>query len=380
MSRMRQALMNLEAHFPSATPGVTAGATPNEAPAPAPNALKPTPDLADPAIKPEPIYSANPLLSLSAFPIEMPNAAQLPVYGSALQALVDSSCAHLVVQPVIVEPVRVALAEPVARPAPPTLEDYLERRATARPEVVETPQPPPPASPVVAPTSNVPQATDADAPAWKLNSPKATATALEQTIQRLLADPRFADAYGELIDRLEQDIVQRHVNNFALAAIESWRGQAELALGIAGMLAERGGDILLIDGGGPGANLSFELGHARSPGLSQWLASPSSWSKWIQPTSLRNLYFLPSGTGNVQADADWPQALQSLRGTFRQVVINTIESPVGRLELLARAAAATYLTVPLGLAETLPAQQTLARLRSHGARVLGCIAAQATNS
>lgn len=371
MSRMRQALMNLEAHFPSATPA----AIPSEktaAAAPPPKS-KPAPEVV-------PVNAANPLLSLSAFPVEMPTPSLLPVYGGPLQALVDSSCAHLVVQPVIAEPVRVALAEPVARPAQPSLADYLERRGTARPEVVETPQPPPPTPTALAPTINAPQATDADAPAWKLNSPKATATTLEQTIQRLLADPRFADAYGELIDRLEQDIVQRHVNNFALAAIESWRGQAELALGIAGMLAERGGDILLIDGGGPGATLSFELGHARSPGLSQWLAAPNSWSKWVQPTSLRNLYFLPSGTGDVKADADWPQALHSLRGTFRQVVINTIESPVGRLELLTRAATATYLTVPLGLAETLPAQQTLARLRSHGARVLGCIAAQATNS
>ena len=132
------------------------------------------------------------------------------------------------------------------------------------------------------------------------------------------------------------------------------------------MLADRGGDILLIDGGGPGATLSFELGHARSAGLSQWLAAPSSWSKWIQPTSLRNLYFLPSGSGDLQTDSDWPQALQSLRSTFRQVVINAIESPPARLEILARAATATYLTVPLGLAETLPAQQTLARLRSIG--------------
>ncbi len=337
MSRMRQALKNLEARFPSAN--------------------APTP---------------------LAFPTEM-TPASVPTYFGPLQALVDSSCAQVVVQPVVVEPVRVALAQPIARPPQPTLADYLEQRTAPRPEVNEAPLPPA-AAPAAAPVASAPQVTDADAPAWKRNSPKSETTTLEQTIQRLLADPKYADAYGELIDRLEQDITQRHVNNFALAAIESWRGQAELTLGIAGMLAERGGDVLLIDGGGPGATLSFELGHARSPGLSQWLAAPSSWSKWIQPTSLRNLFFLPAGTGELQADADWPQALQSLRGTFRQVVINAIEAPAPRLELLTRSATATYLTVPLGLAETLPAQQTLARLRSKGARVLGCIAAQAASS
>lgn len=331
MSRMRQALKNLEARFPATT----------------------------------------------AFPTEMPPAA-IPHYFGPLQALVDSSCAQVVVQPIIVEPVRVALAEPIARPPQPSLSDYLEQRTTPRPEVVETPQPvaPPPAA---APIVSAPQATDADAPAWKLNSPKTTASALEQTIQRLLADPRYADAYGELIERLEQDFALRHVSNFALAAIESWRGQSELALGIAGMLAERGGDVLLIDGGGPGATLSFELGHARSAGLSQWFAAPSGWSKWIQPTSLRNLFFLPAGTGELPADPDWPQALAGLRSTFRHVVIDAIEAPPTRLELLTRTATATYLTVPLGLAETLPAQQTLARLRSKGARVLGCIAAQASS-
>jgi hypothetical protein len=338
MSRMRQALKNLEARFPSASP---------------PNSL--------------------------SFPTEM-TPGSVPLYLGPLQALVDSSCAQVVVQSVIAEPVRVALAQPIARPPQPSLSDYLEQRTASRPEVNETPQPPAPPAPTAVPLTSAPQATDADAPAWKLNSPKAEATALEQTIQRLLSDPKYADAYGELIDRLEQDITQRHVNNFALAAIESWRGQAELALGIAGMLAERGGDVLLIDGGGPGATLSFELGHARSPGLSQWFTSPSNWSKWIQPTSLRNLFFLPAGNGEMQADADWPQALQALRGTFRQVVINAIEAPAPRLELLTRSATATYLTVPLGLAETLPAQQTLARLRSKGARVLGCIAAQAASS
>lgn len=336
MSRMRQALMNLEARFPSAAPAT----------------LEPPP----------------------------PPPPKVPAVRGRLQALVDASCAQVVVQPVFTEPVRVALAEPMVRPAQPSLADYMEQRTAPRPQVNETPQPLPSPAVAKAPITTAPQANDADAPAWKLNSPKATATALEQTIQRLLADPRYADAYGELIDRLAQDVVQRHVSNFALAAIEPWCGQAELALGIAGMLAERGGDILLIDGGAPGASLSFELGHSQSAGLSQWLAAPSSWSKWIQPTSLRNLYFLPSGTGEVQTDADWPQALQSLRSTFRQVVINTIESSPTRLEVLARAATATYLTVPLGLAETLPAQKTLTRLRTLGARVLGCIAAQPAGS
>ena len=159
--------------------------------------------------------------SVTPVPLELPPPPTVPVLRGPLQALVDSSCAHLVVQSVISEPVRVALSEPVSRPAQPSLADYLEQRTAPRPEVNETPQPLP--SPVASlPITSAPQATDADAPAWKLISPKQTATVLEQTIQRLLANPRFADAYGELIDRLEQDIAQRHVNNFALAAIESW--------------------------------------------------------------------------------------------------------------------------------------------------------------
>jgi Mrp family chromosome partitioning ATPase len=319
--------------------------------------------------------------SAPSFPTFTPPAT-VPQYGGALQALVDSSCAHVVVAPVIADSVRVALSAPICRPAQPSLEDYLQNRTPPRPETVEAPAPPPAPVPATAITSHIqsaapPLVTDADAPVWKLNSPKTELTTLEQTVQRLLSDPRFASAYRQLVDRLEQDIVQRNVNNFALAAIESWRGQAELALGIAGMLAERGGDVLLVDGGGNGATLSFELGQARAGGLAQWLAAPSSWSKWVQPTGLRNLYFLPAGSGDVGADPDWPQALQNLRGTFRQVIINAIEAPAAKQELLTRAATATYLTVPLGLAETVPAQQTLARLRSKGARVLGCIAAQA---
>jgi hypothetical protein len=242
--------------------------------------------------------------------------------------------------------------------------------------------PSPPAPPTSgAPSVTAPQITDADAPLWKVNSPRTQLTTLEQTVMRLLGDPRFALAYGDLAERLEEDFSQRGVINFALAAIEPWRGQAELAFALAGMLAERGrGDVLLVDGGGPGATLTFELGHTRAAGLSQWLAAPSHWSRLVQPTGLRNLYFIPAGGGDLTPDADWPLSLAGLKSTFRHVIIDAIESPPARLELLARAATATYLTVPLGLAETLPAQQTLTRLRSHGARVLGCIAAQAANS
>ncbi|WP_425615427.1 hypothetical protein NA78x_005346 [Anatilimnocola sp. NA78] len=334
MSRMRQALKNLEARFPSAG-------------------------------------------SVSPFQTE----STIPHYVGPLQALVDSSCAHLVVQPVIVEPVRVALAEPAARPPQPTLDDYLQQRTMPRPEVMEAPTPvPPPAAPTSPPVSSAPLVTDADAPAWKLNSPKQELSTLEQTMVRLLAEPRFAGAYGDLADRLMQDYTERAVSSFALAAIQSWHGHTELALGVAGMLADRGGDVLLVDGGGVGASLSFEMGCARTPGLSQWLAAANSWTKWVQPTGLRNLYFMPAGTGDPALDRDWALQLPALRTTFRHVIFHAIESSPDRLELLTRSANATYLTVPLGVAETIPAQQTLARLRSKGARVLGCIAAQASGS
>ncbi|QDU30708.1 hypothetical protein ETAA8_58560 [Anatilimnocola aggregata] len=333
MSRMRQALKNLEARFPSAGSQLPYG-----------------------------------------------TESTIPHYVGPLQGLVDSSCAHLVVQPVIAENVRVALAEPASRPPQPSLEDYLQQRTMPRPEVMEAPAPVVPPAPTAAPVSNAPLATDADAPAWKLNGPKQELSALEQTMVRLLADPRFAGAYGDLAERLSQDYAERAVSSFALAAIEPWRGHTELALGIAGMIADRGGDILLVDGGGSGSTLSFEMGLPRAPGLAQWLAAPNSWSKWVQPTGLRNLYFLPAGTGEPAADRDWGLVLPSLRNTFRQVVFHTIESPPARLELLTRAATATYLTVPLGIAETIPAQQMLTRLRSKGARVLGCIAAQASGS
>src|SRR5690349_18314721 len=136
MSRMRQALKNLEARFPSA-------GSPTGFPAATP------------------------------FPTEMPPAS-VPTYFGALQALVDSSCAQMVVQPVIGEPVRVALAEPASRPPQPSLSDYLEQRTAPRPEVNESPPPAPPAA-AATPLATAPQVNDADAPAWKVHSPKAVA-------------------------------------------------------------------------------------------------------------------------------------------------------------------------------------------------------------
>lgn len=361
MSRMRQALKSLEARFPVAA-----------APAVGLQALSSLP-------------AGN--LVPASYGVETTHFAPTASNGP-LSALVDASCAHVVVQPVIAETVRMALAEPTSRPPQPSLEDYLAQRGAARPQVVDAPAPPPPASrhpiaqqpapPVVE--AIAPQASDPDAPAWKLNSPKQELSALEHTVVRLLADPKFASAYSDLAERLSRDATERNVSSFALAAVEAWRGHTELALGLAGMLAERGGDVLLVDGGSAGSSLSFELGHTRSHGLAQWFASPSDWSKWIQPTGLRNLYFLPAGTGELSVDPDWSLALQGLRGTFRHVLLHAVESQIRRQELLTRAATATYLTVPLGQVETLPAQQILARLRSKGARVLGCIAAQAIGS
>jgi Mrp family chromosome partitioning ATPase len=364
MSRMRQALKNLEARFPVAAPAAPSAPSIKPLP-PAPQALAAT-------VPPATIFWSEPSNVQT----------QLHSYGGPLQALVDVYCANVVVQPIIAEQVRVVLAEPAVRPAQPTLDDYLHNRTTPRPETIEAPLPiHQAATPESAIAHTAPQATDADAPAWKLNSPRTQCTPLEQTVLRLLTDPRFSLSYGDLAERLEEDFTERGVTNFALAAIESWRGQAELALALAGMLAERGrGDVLLIDGGGPGSTLTFELGHSRAAGLAQWLAAPRNWSKWIQPTGLRNLYFMPAGGGDLAPDADWPQALAALKNTFRHVIIDAIEAPPARLQLLARAATATYLTVPLGLAETLPAQQALTRLRGYGARVLGCIAAQASGS
>lgn len=366
MSRMKQALKSLEAHFPVAAAPAAPVATITPAKTATPFATTP------------PLPFSSPGETLWSTPANV--QTQLPIYGGPLQALVDVSCANVVVQPVIAEQVRVVLAEPARRPAQPTLDDYLQQRTTPRPEINEAPTPP--LAPVTGTSlATAPQINDADAPPWKVNSPRTQLTTLEQTVMRLLGDPRFALAYGELAERLEEDFTQRGVANFALAAIEPWRGQAELALALAGMLAEQGrGDVLLIDGAGPGATLTFELGHTRAAGLSQWLAAPSSWYRLVQPTGLRNLFFLPAGGGELTPDADWPLSLAGLKSTFRHVIIDAIESPPARLELLTRAATATYLTVPLGLAETVPAQQTLTRLRSHGARVLGCIAAQANNS
>jgi Mrp family chromosome partitioning ATPase len=376
---MRLALKNLEARFPVAAPAAMSA----PAVATAPNPLSALAASA-PAEFLSPVSFSPTAYSTESYGVE---DTHVPASGP-LSALVDASCAHVVVQPLVAEQVRVALAEPTSRPPQPSLEDYLSQRVAGRPQVAE----PPPLAPkplaaslpiaAVAPAIEalVPQATDPDAPAWKINSPKQELSALEHTVVRLLADPKFALSYGELADRLSLDATERNVSSFALAAVEPWRGHSELAFALAGMLAERGGDVLLVDGGSGVATLSFELGHARAPGLSQWLASPADWSKWVQPTALRNLYFLPSGSGEFVADADWTLALQALRGTFRHVILHSVEATGTRLEVLTRAATATYLTVPLGQVETLPAQQLLARLRSKGARVLGCIAAQATVS
>ena len=264
------------------------------------------------------------------------------------------------------------LAEP-PKPAPPP------------PRSVEPPPPPPiPAAKPAASAPPAPQAvaipTPTPAEPKPLRSRSATrpATGPERGVRRTLSEPHRRQPLTDLAARLRQDAHQTGSRTMLLAGIGPDGSTHETALHVAALIAEEGGNILLIDADLARRQLSTDLDDLQELGLTDLTREGIISAELLQPTGFEGLSFLPAGTqrfADLENAADrLARSVGQLAGQFDLVLVDAGRVGEPSTATLARLSDATYVVVQLGTVEASQAQQGLRELRAAGARVLGCIA------
>lgn len=354
MSRLLQALKNLEARSPqpAAASGLLAHlADKRHSPAPELPAGDTLSDVGKPTpIRPQPIDG--PLAYLSAgLPTILLPAPPPPSVDKISQ---DSAPA-------------------IASPPPPRLDAApppLEKIETIAPPALETAVAPAPMA--VANTADAEEALEQPAE----NLPR-TATLLERTVRRVLADAERSLPVRQLADRLLSDLGEITGRSLLIAGIGSASETHEVVLETAAVLAEAGEPILIIDGDMAERVLTRELDLARGWGLAELAHGEEPAEDPIRALALDHLSLLPMGQASLPdpgaAGNRVSSLIQSLEGSFRLVLIDGGQAGAGSAAL-ARMCDAAYFVVRLGQTEASDAQRALHEFRECGARVLGCIA------
>lgn len=205
-----------------------------------------------------------------------------------------------------------------------------------------------------------------------------------QRVMRLLDDPLRAAPVRALAQRLAIDRQVTGCRSQWLVAVRPSQGIEDVALGAAACLARspdlQAGQVLLVDAELRHRRLSQALGYGDRPGLVECLLGRMPGRGLCRPTGLAHLWLLPAGQGAGQARAfvaasdlvaaGWAEAVAA----FQTVLVCGAAADDPWASALAPLADAAYVVAELGRVDAPAAQAALARLRAHGARVLGCIA------
>jgi hypothetical protein len=208
------------------------------------------------------------------------------------------------------------------------------------------------------------------------------ATGIERAVRRTLSEPHRRQPLVEMAARLRQDAHQTGSRTMPLLGIGPQSDTHEPALHVATVLAEEGGNLLLIDADPARRQLSTDLDALQEPGLAdlarEGLVSPDL----LLPTAQEGLAFLAAGSQrfpDLEDKADLlSRAFGQLAAEFDLILLAGGRTDDPAAATLARLCDATYVVIELGTVEANYAQKSLRTLRSTGARVLGCIATGAT--
>jgi Mrp family chromosome partitioning ATPase len=357
MSRLLKALKNLEARSsqPAAVSGLLAHlADKRHSPSPDSPAPDTFNDLGKPTpIRPQPIDG--PLAYLSA---GLPTIL-LPAPPKSADNLPQEPTPAQTAPPQTALPPRLDVAAPAI--------EKVEAIAPPAIERVDAPAPVPVAHTVAAEET-------VEQPA---EIPPRSATLLERTVRRVLADAERSLPVRQLADRLLADLAEITGRSLLIAGIGSASETHEVVLETAAVLAEAGEPILIIDGDTAARVLTRELDLAQGWGLAELAQGEEPAEDPIRPLALSHLSVLPMG----QASLSDPSAagnrvstlIQSLEGSFKLVLIDGGRAGAGSAAL-ARMCDAAYFVVRLGQTHASEAERALHEFRESGARVLGCIA------
>ena len=203
-------------------------------------------------------------------------------------------------------------------------------------------------------------------------------TLLERAVRRTLADSVRSEPLRQLAARLKNDLDQVAGRSILITGIGPASETHEVTLHAAAILAEGSDEILVIDGDAASRNLSAQLDFADAFGLADLAKNLEPANDPIQPTSLDRVALLPLGKSRMPDPASVGNRLsslvQSLEQSYRLVLIDGGRAGKLNAAALAPLCDATYFVVRLGETEASQAESALRDFRAAGARILGCIA------
>ena len=185
------------------------------------------------------------------------------------------------------------------------------------------------------------------------------------------------EAYRILRTNLLFSQGQERLSSIAITSAAPGEGKTTVALNLASAFAHGGAKVLLIDADLRRPGLHRVFGQARGPGLAE-IIQGGSIEGAIRPTSIPNLFLIPSGDSHAGATAVGEEGFRALLAhvgeRFNLVVIDS--PPVLALadaSVVAAMADTALFVVRAGRTPRGIAQQALQQLEVVGARVAGTV-------
>lgn len=229
-----------------------------------------------------------------------------------------------------------------------------------------------------APALNLPIGADpGESPPQQITTPARSASALERTVRRTLADPQQSESYRQIAARISTEAAELNARSLVIVGVGPQSDTHELSLHVAAVLAEDGREVLLIDADLASHRLSAALDLSDSRGLAEILLEELPPHSLIQTTAIEGVSILLGGKRSLSLDGRanrLSSLIDDLESKSRLILIDGGRSSDPAALAVARLAGGAYFVVRLGATDAAEAQAALRQFRQSPARVLGCIA------
>lgn len=261
------------------------------------------------------------------------------------------------------------LLEPTARSAAPV---YGEPPLTTFPVISVA------STPAMEQESAYHSALDVTRDEAAAKAPAPIFSTLERLVRKQLYEPEVLPLFQQMVARLGQDVAVKAGRAILLTACEGTHC-GDLLMHLAMLWADEGEKVLVVDGNVAAHRLTRELLSQQEGRLETALR------RQVRPTGLvpRVLPLATTGVSllalhGVDLSSQEPASLQreweSLKKRYTTILIDGGSSQVTALKMLGQLSDATYMVIHLGVTESQAAKQHVSYLQSIGANVQGCLA------
>ena len=188
--------------------------------------------------------------------------------------------------------------------------------------------------------------------------------------------------FGPLVDSIVEEYPAGGTPIIALVATEENK-HLPIAVGRTAFLLQSNHQckILMIDADIENSSLTYRMERAGQPGLTDLVTGKHEWNECIEPTSVDQIDFLPvgrSGFRDSENVANWmAKSMTDFNSNYDYVIVCGGDAHTKHGVQCCSRANAAYLLVNMKSSNQSIAKSAVSHLRSHGARLLGCVVSEA---